>query len=160
WTTKDPLLFGGGDTNLYAYAGNDPVNRMDPSGLSIGSWFSDLWLGATISVHHIANGENDPFVDAMAGGGDVVTLGVSAKLRGWVGAGAFVSPCSDDYHRGTVGGDAINAVMVVADVASAAAIGRNALLGEGTAGGGKTLYRYRNGPETATRLGRQAADAE
>src|SRR5262249_53559056 len=104
--------------------------------------------------------ENDPFVDAMAGVGDVVTLGVSAKLRGWIGAGAFVNPCSDDYHRGTVGGDAINTVMVVADVASAAAIGRNALLGEGTAGGGKALYRYRNGPETATRLGRQAADAE
>jgi len=33
WTTKDPILFRGGDTNLYAYAGNDPVNSTDPSGL-------------------------------------------------------------------------------------------------------------------------------
>lgn len=34
WTAKDPLRFAGGDTNLYAYALNDPVNRMDPRGLA------------------------------------------------------------------------------------------------------------------------------
>jgi RHS repeat-associated protein len=33
WTTKDPILFAGGDTNLYAYASNDPVNRHDSNGL-------------------------------------------------------------------------------------------------------------------------------
>ncbi len=37
WTTKDPILFEGGDTNLYAYVANDPVNRRDPSGLFSGS---------------------------------------------------------------------------------------------------------------------------
>ncbi|WP_438031826.1 RHS repeat domain-containing protein [Sorangium sp. So ce204] len=34
WTSKDPLLFDGGDTNLYAYALGDPVNRTDPTGRS------------------------------------------------------------------------------------------------------------------------------
>jgi RHS repeat-associated protein len=34
WTTKDPILFAGRDTNLYAYAGTDPVNRIDPNGLA------------------------------------------------------------------------------------------------------------------------------
>jgi RHS repeat-associated protein len=33
WTAKDPWLIAGGDTNFYAYAGNDPVNNTDPSGL-------------------------------------------------------------------------------------------------------------------------------
>jgi RHS repeat-associated protein len=32
WTAKDPTLFDGGDTNLYAYVSNDPVNATDPEG--------------------------------------------------------------------------------------------------------------------------------
>jgi RHS repeat-associated protein len=33
WTTPDPLLFDGDDTNLYSYGGGDPVNHTDPFGL-------------------------------------------------------------------------------------------------------------------------------
>ncbi|QFR48812.1 RHS repeat-associated core domain-containing protein [Sulfurimonas lithotrophica] len=33
WTTKDPIDFSGGDTNLYGYVLNDPVNFVDPLGL-------------------------------------------------------------------------------------------------------------------------------
>ena len=32
WTAKDPILFGGRDTNIYDYVLNDPVNLLDPSG--------------------------------------------------------------------------------------------------------------------------------
>jgi RHS repeat-associated protein len=32
WTSKDPLRFSSGDTNLYAYVLNDPVNLVDPEG--------------------------------------------------------------------------------------------------------------------------------
>ncbi|WP_373998028.1 RHS repeat domain-containing protein [Bdellovibrio bacteriovorus] len=32
WTSKDPILFNGGDTNLYGYSLLDPVNRIDPDG--------------------------------------------------------------------------------------------------------------------------------
>lgn len=34
WTAKDPIAFLGGDTNLYGYSVNDPINLVDPSGLT------------------------------------------------------------------------------------------------------------------------------
>jgi RHS repeat-associated protein len=33
WLARDPALYAGGQTNLYAYVGADPVGRRDPSGL-------------------------------------------------------------------------------------------------------------------------------
>jgi RHS repeat-associated protein len=33
WTSKDPVLFQGGQSNLYAYVGNDPINFRDSTGL-------------------------------------------------------------------------------------------------------------------------------
>jgi RHS repeat-associated protein len=34
WTAKDPILFAGGDTDLYGYVLNDPINKFDPLGLA------------------------------------------------------------------------------------------------------------------------------
>jgi len=33
WTAKDPIRFGGGQSNLYVYVGDDPVDFIDPTGL-------------------------------------------------------------------------------------------------------------------------------
>ena len=41
WTTKDPILFGGGSANLYGYVGGDPINRIDPWGLEE---FNEAWV--------------------------------------------------------------------------------------------------------------------
>ncbi len=33
WTAKYPIFFESGDTDLYGYCLNDPINRIDPDGL-------------------------------------------------------------------------------------------------------------------------------
>lgn len=35
WLSKDPILFAGGDPNLYGYVGGDPINNIDPLGLYV-----------------------------------------------------------------------------------------------------------------------------
>jgi len=42
WTAKDPVLFAGSLTNLYSYAGGDPINFIDPTGLMCSYW-DRLW---------------------------------------------------------------------------------------------------------------------
>lgn len=32
WTSKDPIRFNGGDSNIYGYVFSDPVNFIDPNG--------------------------------------------------------------------------------------------------------------------------------
>lgn len=38
WAAKDPIVFAGGDTNLYGYVLNDPINWIDPWGLKDRGW--------------------------------------------------------------------------------------------------------------------------
>ena len=36
WVSKDPIRFGGGQSNIYVYAHEDPVNAIDPDGQDAG----------------------------------------------------------------------------------------------------------------------------
>ena len=42
WTAKDPIGFAGGDTDLYGYVQNDPVNWIDPYGLFVEHAFENV----------------------------------------------------------------------------------------------------------------------
>ena len=54
--TKDPTGFAGGDANLYAYAGNDPVNYSDP--LGNGRWDRfKRWVRVFVQVAGIGLGQ-------------------------------------------------------------------------------------------------------
>jgi uncharacterized protein RhaS with RHS repeats len=44
WTAKDPILFAGGDSNLYGYVQGDPVNWIDPTGEIV--WVAPVIGGA------------------------------------------------------------------------------------------------------------------
>ena len=59
WTVKDPILFAGGDTDLFGYCLNDPVNKVDYFGLwswnslvpRYGTWGGPGWSGGNTFPH-------------------------------------------------------------------------------------------------------------
>jgi RHS repeat-associated protein len=52
WTARDPLLFGGGQINLYAYVNSNPVLYRDPTGLFCvgGSLYEGIGGGAQVCL--------------------------------------------------------------------------------------------------------------
>jgi RHS repeat-associated protein len=68
WTTKDPIGFGGGQTNLYVYAGVDSINLTDPSGLECDDWLDTLkkivkWAVTPVNKTPAVINELDPLLD-------------------------------------------------------------------------------------------------
>jgi RHS repeat-associated protein len=58
WLSKDPILFKGGDTNLYGYVLNDPVNMIDPDGKN-GIVLAGALILTGILVHDAWNAYHD-----------------------------------------------------------------------------------------------------
>jgi RHS repeat-associated protein len=54
WTAKDPILLAGGDTNLYGYVVEDPVNLVDP----IGTLVIYGGIGATAGIGYKSESPN------------------------------------------------------------------------------------------------------
>jgi RHS repeat-associated protein len=56
WTAKDPILFQGGDTNLYGYVFNDPVNAVDPNGLEVRATYNHST--GTVFIYDLDSGRS------------------------------------------------------------------------------------------------------
>ena len=82
WASKDPILFNGGDTNLYGYVLQDPINFVDPSGLFLSGpqWAGVIGgaLGGAVSGAYYGTITNPGFgtgAGALVGGLFGATLG-------------------------------------------------------------------------------------
>ncbi|MDR1008621.1 MAG: hypothetical protein LBL65_08735, partial [Campylobacteraceae bacterium] len=89
WTSKDPIDFGGGSSNLYGYVLGDPVNYVDPTGLVDENWIPTSGP-YDYALHHASNGYNfDDYYsiaghgrDGMLTGGDLGKAAERAKNSG------------------------------------------------------------------------------
>ena len=131
WTAKDPILFAGGDTDLYGYCLNDPVNFIDPEGQvglagviiggvagAYGGLLSGLQSGNTAAG--IIGGVAGAVTGALVGVAMPHSSSVVGGMVGGVIAGAF---------GGAVGGATGKALSD--PCASAGDIGRAAAKGAG-----------------------------
>jgi RHS repeat-associated protein len=92
WTAKDPIGFDGGDSNLYGYVLNDPVNLIDPTGecaLVAGAAAGAIGGAAFDLIGQLfSNGGNLSCVNWGQVGGSALAGAVFGGLG--CGAGAFL----------------------------------------------------------------------
>ncbi|OIQ17222.1 MAG: hypothetical protein BM556_13495 [Bacteriovorax sp. MedPE-SWde] len=136
---KDPIGFAGGDTNLYRYVGNDPVNYVDPAGKSatlagaVAGGFSGLLIGA---ISGGRNGVWGAFEGAAIGAATGTAAGAAAGLAvdlapvaavGYLASGATAS------IFGFTGGSIANAFSQLA-FRGPAGVNGNEILASGVGG--------------------------
>ena len=73
WTAKDPILFEGGDTDLYGYCLNDPINWMDPLG---------LFEASDIGTVAVSVATTTAKVGGLITAGTAITIGAASTVVG------------------------------------------------------------------------------
>ena len=134
WLQKDPIGFDGGDRNLYAYVGNDPVNFIDPDGqlgwlatMAIGAAFGaglDLaaqWMSGACTINWTSVGISAAVGAAGGGWGSFKFLN-GLRIRGralWNAAGSAGIGAAARYGSGLLG---VSTPATATDIAQSAGI--------------------------------------
>lgn len=96
WLSKDPIGFWGGQTNLYGYVMNDPINWIDPLGLSQEQIDDGLfWIKG--NYPELTNGVNATVTDSMLG--KTLSLGdegFTAGNRIYIDTGSIITKPMND----------------------------------------------------------------
>lgn len=94
WICKDPIGFDGGDTELYCYAGNDPINYIDSFGLAP----IHIKIGSSATIAQWGPGWTYDFMTGKLESGDSIAFNTLAG-GGW---DLFITgSCPDtDYEVG------------------------------------------------------------
>ena len=97
----DPMGLAGGDLNLYAYSLNNPVNLLDPSGLSILSWLKSRdWKSIFIGGLYVYVGFDTVKLGltlGITGGFGEVLPGFELPATGAIGGGMFLGFLGTGY---------------------------------------------------------------
>lgn len=135
WTSKDPILFAGGDTNLFVYVQNDPINLTDPSGLKPGDEFSSPGEAAGDAIMYInpvsgsLNQEHGGYIYRNANGSYSATVPVGGTSDGLTLGPAPAGAVADYHTHGAYDPRYFNEGFSFADIWTNATNGRDGYLG-------------------------------
>ncbi len=144
----DPLRFGGGDTNIYTYCANDPVNHADPSGLVYdppinyidvggGGGSSGSGIAGSYDPGDFGTGSNIP---GYSSGGGAANGGFSYSPAGAVGISGYAGGGGSGYGGGESWYDNATSGMATAAPAATAANDSPAPPYVGAGTGGYPVY--------------------
>jgi RHS repeat-associated protein len=107
WTAKDPILFAGGDIDLYGYCLNDPINFFDPDGLILeADPYDPSSYFPLPSESFLIQTEISSMIFATASGlsgypqGVIVFGGINLIAGGVKSAIYSNTPCNDSIKKG------------------------------------------------------------